>query len=214
MSKSKQRISDKVYDYLTEIYGKESAEKYLNYIEEYPSVYVRVNDLKIERDELVKRLNKRYNIKPEIYDVLPNTLKFQESEEDLGKTLEIVLGYYYIQGFSSMLPPYVLNPSENDKVLDLCSAPGSKTTQIAELMNNRGTLIVNEVKLDRIKALIYNLDRLNIINTGVIHSKGELLTKYYLNYFDKILVDAPCSGLGIMQKKIEVNQWWSVDRVN
>jgi len=214
LSKSKQKISDKVYDYLTEIYGKESAEKYLNYIEEYPSVYVRVNDLKIERDELVKRLNKRYNIEPEIYDVLPNTLKFQEREEDLGKTLEIVLGYYYIQGFSSMLPPYVLNPSENDKVLDLCSAPGSKTTQIAELMNNRGTLIVNEVKLDRIKALIYNLDRLNIINTGVIHSKGELLTKYYLNYFDKILVDAPCSGLGIMQKKIEVNQWWSIDRVN
>ncbi len=202
MSKSKQRISDKVYDYLTEIYGKESAEKYLNYIEEYPSVYVRVNDLKIERDELVKRLNKRYNIKPEIYDALPNTLKFQEREEDLGKTLEIVVGYYYIQGFSSMLPPYVLNPSENDKVLDLCSAPGSKTTQIAELMNNKGTLIVNEVKLDRIKALIYNLDRLNIINTGVIHSKGELLTKYYLNYFDKILVDTPCSGLGIMQKTI------------
>jgi 16S rRNA (cytosine1407-C5)-methyltransferase len=73
---------------------------------------------------------------------------------------------------------------------------------------------VNEVKLDRIKALIYNLDRLNIINTGVIHSKGELLTKHYQNHFDKILVDAPCSGLGIMQKKIEVNQWWSIDRVN
>jgi 16S rRNA (cytosine1407-C5)-methyltransferase len=113
-----------------------------------------------------------------------------------------------------MLPAFVLNPSENDKVLDLCSAPGSKTTQMSELMRNKGTLIVNEIQLDRIKALIYNLDRLNIINTGVIHSKGELLSKYYLNYFDKILVDAPCSGLGIMQKKIEVNQWWSIDRVN
>ena len=214
MKKNKPFFSDKVYDYLSEIYGKESADKYLNYIEEYPSVYVRVNDLKIERDELIKKLNKRYNIDPEIYDALPNTLKFHEREEDLGKTLEIVLGYYYIQGLSSMLPAYVLNPSENDKVLDLCSAPGSKTTQMSELMNNNGTLIVNEIQLDRIKALIYNLDRLNIINTGVIHSKGELLSKYYLNYFDKILVDAPCSGLGIMQKKIEVNQWWSIDRVN
>jgi 16S rRNA (cytosine1407-C5)-methyltransferase len=214
LKKSKPFISDKVYNYLTNVYGKESADKYLNFMEEYPSVYVRVNDLKIERDALVKKLGARYDIVPEVFDALPNTLKFHEREEDLGKTLEIVLGYYYIQGFSSMLPPYVLNPAGNDKVLDLCSAPGSKTTQIAELMNNCGTLIVNEVKLDRIKALIYNLDRLNIINTGVIHSKGELLSKYYLNYFDKILVDAPCSGLGIMQKKIEVNQWWSIDRVN
>jgi len=214
LKKNKPFLSDKVYDYLTKVYGNESADKYLDFMEEYPSVYVRVNDLKIERDALIKKLQERYNIEPEIFNALPNTLKFHEREEDLGKTLEIVLGYYYIQGFSSMLPANVLNPSANDKVLDLCSAPGSKTTQIAELMNNKGTLIVNEVQLDRIKALIYNLDRLNIINTGVIHSKGELLTKYYLNYFDKILVDAPCSGLGIMQKKIDVNQWWSIDRVN
>ena len=214
MRKRHPKISDKVYDYLTEVYGKESAEKYLTFVAEYPSVYVRVNDLKIERDELVRRLNKRYGIETEIFDPLPNTLKFHEREEDLGKTLEIALGYYYIQGFSSMLPAYVLNPSGNDKVLDLCSAPGSKTTQMAEMMGNKGTLVVNEIQLDRIKALVYNLDRLNILNTGVIHSKGELLTKYFLNYFDKILVDAPCSGLGIMQKKIEVNQWWSLDRVN
>jgi len=89
LKRTKPQISDKVYNYLTNLFGKESAEKYLSYIEKYPSVYVRVNDLKIERDELVKRLNKRYNIEPEIYDALPNTLKFHEREEDLGKTLEI-----------------------------------------------------------------------------------------------------------------------------
>ena len=214
MKKKTTQISDKVLNYLTTLYGKESADRYLNFIEEYPSVYIRVNSLKIERDELVKRLNNRYNIFPEIFNSLPNTLKFHEREEDLGKTLEIALGYYYIQGLSSMLPVYALNPSSADKVLDLCSAPGSKTTQIAELMKNQGTLIVNEPQLDRIKALIFNLDRLNVLNTGVIQSKGELLSKYYLNYFDKILVDAPCSGLGIMQKNIEVNQWWNLDRVN
>jgi 16S rRNA (cytosine1407-C5)-methyltransferase len=208
------KISDKVYDYLAELFGEESAKKYLNFVEEYPSVYVRVNKLKITRDELVNRLRKRYCIESEIFDDSPNTLKFQEREENLGKTLEISLGYYYIQGLSSMLPPYVLNPGPGDKVLDLCSAPGSKATQLAELMGNKGTLVVNEVQLDRIKALIYNLDRMNVINTGVVHSKGELLSKYFLNYFDKILVDSPCSGLGIIQKKIEVNQWWNLDRVN
>ena len=214
MKKKKPKFSDKVLNYLTDLYGKKSAEKYLNFIEEYPSVYVRVNSLKIGRDELVRRLNKRYDIFPEIFEALPNTLKFHEREEDLGKTLEIALGYYYIQGLSSMLPVYALNPSSEDIVLDLCSAPGSKTTQISEMMGNSGTLIVNEPQLDRIKALIFNLDRLNVLNTGVIHSKGELLSKYYLNNFDKILVDAPCSGLGIMQKKIDVNQWWNLDRVN
>ncbi|MGD8307127.1 MAG: RsmB/NOP family class I SAM-dependent RNA methyltransferase [Ignavibacteria bacterium] len=214
MKRDSVKISDKVFNYLTSLFGEESANKYLNFVEEYPSVYVRVNKLKITITELSERLEKRYGIRPEIFEGLPNVLKFLEREEDLGKTLEIALGYYYIQGFSSMLPPYVLNPKPSDKVLDLCSAPGSKTTQMAELMGNEGTLIVNESQLDRIKALVFNLDRMNIVNTGVVHSKGELLSKYYCNYFDKILVDAPCSGLGIIQKKIEVNQWWNLDRVN
>ena len=208
------RIADHIIDYISKIYGEESAIKYLNFVEEHPSVYVRVNNLKISRDKLSKILNKRYGIVPEIFDALPNILKFDEHEEDLGKTLEIALGYYYIQGFSSMLPPYILNPAKDDKVLDLCSAPGSKSTQLAELMNNEGTLVLNEIEVERIKALVYNLDRLNILNAGVIHSKGELLGKYYPNYFDKILVDAPCSSLGIMQKKKDVNKWWSLNRVN
>lgn len=214
MSKRKNRISGKVYEYLTEVYGESSAQKYLNFVQENPSVYVRVNTLKTSRESLVKKLSERYGIKTDHFDVLPDTLKFNEQEEDLGKTLEIALGYYYIQGFSSMLPPLVLNPTSNEKVLDLCSAPGSKTTQIAELMSNKGTFIVNDIQLDRIKALVYNLDRLNIANIGVIHSKGEILSKYFQNYFDKILVDAPCSSLGIMQKRTKVNKIWTIEKVN
>ena len=200
MKKRQNKISGRVYEYLSEVYGESSAKKYLNFVQEIPAVYVRVNTLKTSRDLLIKKLSERYGIETDHFDILPDALKFNDFEEDLGKTLEIALGYYYIQGFTSMLPPLVLNPSTNEKVLDLCSAPGSKTTQIAELMSNKGTLIVNDIQLDRIKALVYNLDRLNIVNTGVIHSKGEMLIKYFENYFDKILVDAPCSGLGIMQK--------------
>ena len=214
MQKRRNKISGKVYEYLVEIYGESSAKKYLNFVQEHPSVYARVNTLKISRELLVKKLSERYGIETNHFDTLPDALKFNEFEEDLGKTLEIALGFYYIQGFSSMLPPLVLNPTANEKVLDLCSAPGSKTTQMAELMSNKGTLIVNDIQLDRIKALVYNLDRLNMVNTGVIHSKGEILSKYFQNYFDKILVDAPCSGLGIMQKKAEVNKLWSLEKVN
>jgi 16S rRNA (cytosine1407-C5)-methyltransferase len=119
-----------------------------------------------------------------------------------------------MQGLTSMLPPLVLNPSSEDLVLDMCSAPGSKTTQIAELMENKGVLVVNELEIDRIKALVFNLDKMNFLNYGVVNSRGEVLSKYYNSYFDKILVDAPCSGLGIIQKKSEVNTWWSLERVN
>ena len=175
MKKRKNKITGKVYEYLTEVYGESSAKQYLNFVQEHPSVYVRVNTLKISRDTLVEKLSDRYGIETDQFDVLPDALKFNEQEEDLGKTLEIALGYYYIQGFSSMLPPLVLNPSANEKVLDLCSAPGSKTTQIAELMSNKGTLIVNDIQLDRIKALVYNLDRLNIAAVTCAHAQEDAL---------------------------------------
>ena len=81
-------------------------------------------------------------------------------------------------------------------------------------MNNEGTLIANEIQLRRLKALVHNVERMNIVNTGIVHQKGELLSKVYENYFDKILVDAPCSGLGIIQKKDEVTKWWDEKKVN
>ncbi len=100
------------------------------------------------------------------------------------------------------------------KFLDLCAAPGSKSTQLAELMNYQGTLFSNEPNLNRIKALVHNLDKMNILNMCVIKNKGEELSKYFDHYFDKILVDAPCSALGVVQKKQEVSNWWSEKSAN
>jgi 16S rRNA (cytosine1407-C5)-methyltransferase len=134
--------------------------------------------------------------------------------QNLGKTIEYTIGKYYIQSLSSMLPALVLNPNENDKVLDLCAAPGSKTTQISEMMNFSGTLYANESALSRTRALVYNLDKMKAMNMGVLNLRGEKLSKVFNNYFDKILVDAPCSALGIIQKKNEVSNWWSVDHAN
>jgi len=136
-----------------------------------------------------------------------NALKITDGFDYAGSTLEIAFGFYYMQALTSMLPPIVLHPSEKDLVLDLCSAPGSKTTQLAEMMKNKGRLVVNELEMDRIKALVFNLDKMNFLNCGIVHQRGEILSKYYDSYFDKILVDAPCSGLGIIQKKSEVNKW-------
>ncbi|MCX8104577.1 MAG: RsmB/NOP family class I SAM-dependent RNA methyltransferase [Ignavibacterium album] len=204
--------TSKAYEYFEKLYGKENAEAYQIYIEQTPKDYLRVNTSKISVDDLQLLLLEKYNIKTEQLQNFPKVLKVVSDEEGLiGKTVEQILGFYYIQGLSSMLPPIVLNPDEKDLVMDLCGAPGSKTTQMAEMMNNKGTLIVNEIDINRIKSLVFNLDRLNIINTGILNFKGEILSKVYNNYFDKILVDAPCSGLGIIQKKEEVSKWWSIE---
>lgn len=212
--RKKARVSEKVYSYLVSTFGDEVAKNYWEFLKKEPVKYLRVNESKISRTELANRLNDIYGITTEELDYPTNALKVTGGYDYAGSTLEIAFGFYYIQGLTSMLPPLVLNPSPEDVVLDLCSAPGSKTTQLAEIMKNSGKLIVNEIQLDRIKALVYNLDKMNFLNFGVVNSRGEILSKYYDSYFDKILVDAPCSSLGIIQKKNEVNKWWSPERVS
>ena len=208
------RISDRVYSYLSATFGEDAAKKYSDFIDENPAKYIRVNERRIKRETLAIRLFDTYGIKTEAIPYPSNVLKIIDGFDYAGSTLEIAFGFYYMQALTSMLPPLVLNPTSTDLVLDLCSAPGSKTTQIAEMMDNKGILIVNELEIDRIKALVFNLDKMNFLNYGVVNSRGEILSKYYNSYFDKILVDAPCSGLGIIQKKNEVGKWWSLERVN
>lgn len=136
-----------------------------------------------------------------------------DPDRQTGKTLEHSLGHYYIQSLSSMIPPLVLNPQPGEKVLDLCAAPGSKSTQLAALMQNKGFLALNEIQADRVRILTYNAERMNLVNSGVIHQRAEWLANEFIEYFDKILVDAPCSGLGILSKKDEVNNWWNQNNV-
>jgi len=208
------KVSDRIYSYLTSTFGEEAARNYSNFVDEEPAKYIRVNERKINRENLANRLYDIYGIKTEALAYPSNALKIIDGFDYAGSTLEIAFGFYYMQALTSMLPPFVLNPTEKDIVLDLCSAPGSKTTQLAEMMNNKGVLIANELEMDRIKALVFNLDKMNFLNYGVVNLRGEILSKYYDSYFDKILVDAPCSGLGIIQKKNEVGKWWSLERVS
>ena len=205
-------VSSKIYKYLSSLYGEASAKTYIEFINEEPTQYLRANRLKTSREELSSNLLKEYGIKTTPVNKIDSALKVLDSKKLTGKTIEHIIGEYYIQGLSSMIPPLILDPKPYETVLDLCAAPGSKTTELAELMNNRGTLIANEIQLDRVKMLVYNLDRMSIANAGVIHSKGEWLSKHYAEHFNKILVDVPCSGLGIIQKKDEVSDWWSIER--
>jgi NOL1/NOP2/sun family putative RNA methylase len=205
-------ISQNILTYLNSLYGDDSARKYSEFINEEPTQYLRVNLLKATKEELINTLKSNYSVEAEDIAGIPFAIKVTAGKEKVSKTIEHINGLYYMQGLSSMLPPMVLYPKPGETILDLCSAPGSKTTEIGEMMLNRGTLVANEIALSRVKMLVYNIDRMNLVNVGVLHNKGELLSKTFFEYFDKILVDAPCSGLGIIQKKEEVNNWWSVDK--
>jgi 16S rRNA (cytosine1407-C5)-methyltransferase len=203
-------LSSNIKNYILENFGEDYLQKYQDYFNSNYKSYLRISRSK-NSDSLISSLHE-YGIELSAIPNIPEAYKINVGENIVGKTLEFVLGQYYIQSLSSMIPALVLNPAENDVTLDMCAAPGSKTTQLSELMNNRGTLVANEISLERMKSLIFNLDKINAMNTGVLKGKGELLSKIYDNYFDKILVDAPCSALGIVQKKGEVSNWWDVKK--
>ncbi len=122
-------------------------------------------------------------------------------------------GAYYIQEPSAMSAVAVLDPKEGDVVLDLCASPGGKTTQIAGRLNNTGLLVSNEIIKDRAKILSQNIERLGVRNAVVLNESPEKLASCFHGFFDKILVDAPCSGEGMFRKEDSASTEWSLENV-
>jgi len=202
---------------MQELLGKDF-QSYIEILKKVPVRSIRANKLKISPEELKKKLeSKRWKISqpfkdyPEIM-IVENDLQPGE----LGRTLEHLLGYYYVQEIASMLPILTLKPEPGQLVLDLCSAPGSKTTQIAAEMKNTGTIIANEVSLKRIKILASNTERCGITNTIITKKEGLALCKKLEKEgfeFHKILVDAPCSGEGTLRSSPKTYKMWNIKAV-
>ena len=157
---------------------------------------LRVNTIKYNIQDLM-RYFKENNIKFERVLWYDDALIIKNvREKDIQKLDIYEKGYIYIQSLPSMVPAIVLNPKEGEKVLDLTAAPGSKTTQMAATMNNKGQIIANELDKIRCERLKYNVNIQGASIVEVLNGRGELLGKEYENYFDKVLLDAPCSGEG------------------
>lgn len=157
---------------------------------------LRVNTIKYNIQDLMKYF-KENNIKFERVPWYNDALIIKNVREKEIQKLDIYeKGYIYIQSLPSMVPPIVLNPKAGEKVLDLTAAPGSKTTQMAALMENKGQIIANELDKIRCERLKYNVEVQGASIIEVINGRGELLGKNYENCFDKVLLDAPCSGEG------------------
>ena len=148
------------------------------------------------------------------HPIIPNAFLYDKNELELGKSVYHELGCFYLQEPSAMLPAYLLNPNENDVVLDLCAAPGGKSMQASLLMHNKGLIVSNDIAKNRAFAISENAERMGRGNLLIVNNDFSSIYQHYLNTFDKIILDAPCSGSGMFRKMDEMQEDWSIAKVN
>ena len=161
---------------------------------------IRVNTLKISVNDLKQKLESNFILQKIPWCNEGFFIEHKTGRRDIGNTLEHSLGYYYVQEAASMIPPLLLNSQKEDLILDMCASPGSKTTQIASLMENQGLIIANDYKGIRLRPLGINLQKSGITNTIITLMRGQWFKNFQ---FDKILLDAPCSGTGAIRKSLK-----------
>ena len=169
-------------------------EEYVNFLKSYdesPYIGIRINELKCD----LKKIRNEFNIKKtmfckEGYYILDNDVK-------LGMHPLHHAGAFYVQEPSASAAVSILNPVKGEKILDLCAAPGGKSTQIASMLKGSGLLWSNEVVKNRTQILLSNIERMGVRNSVISSCRPEILCSKLNGFFDKVLVDAPCSGEGM-----------------
>ena len=169
---------------------------------------LRVNTLKAERDDIF--IKSPFHLKEISWE---NKGFYYEKEDYPGKHPYHEAGVYYIQEPSAMAPAAYLGAKPGEKVLDLCAAPGGKSTQIAAAMGGEGLLVSNEIHPARAKILSENIERMGIMNALVTNENPQTLAKFFIEFFDRIMVDAPCSGEGMFRKNENACEEWSLENV-
>ena len=192
----KKKLPKDFVERLYENYTPLTVDKILSGMSGERSTTLRVNTLKNNVQEVMNDL-KENNIKFERVQWYKDALVLKNASEKQVQKLELYeSGSIYLQSLSSMVPPLVLGPKPNEKVMDLTAAPGSKTTQMAAFMENKGYILANELDEIRCERLKYNVEKQGAKIVEVSNGRGELVGKQYEEYFDKVLLDAPCSGEG------------------
>lgn len=185
---------------------KKDYEDYLASFDEEAIYGLRVNTLKVQSDEFEK-------IAPLLLQRIPWTEEgyYYHSDEQPAKHPYYYAGLYYIQEPSAMMPVACMPIQKGDLVLDLCAAPGGKSTQIAAKLQGEGLLVSNDISASRSKAVVKNVEICGVKNAVVVSEDPAKLVEYFPYYFDHILVDAPCSGEGMFRKKPKMAKEWTVE---
>lgn len=181
---------------LNQQYGEEITSKILEGYSQKRKVTFRVNTLKTSIEK-VEEVLKNNNIEFEKVSWSDVAYIVKNVREDTLKELEVYKnGEIYLQSLSSMLPPIVLEPKENTDILDMCAAPGGKTTELASLTNNNANITACELNKIRIEKLKYNIEKQGATSVYIMQEDSRRINNFFS--FDNILLDAPCSGSGTL----------------
>lgn len=192
----KRKLPQAFVDNLYELFSPLTVDKILSGMAGERYTTLRVNTLKYDIQSLMRFL-KENNIKFERVPWYQEALIIKNvTEKEIQKLDIFEKGYIYLQSLSSMVPPLVLSPKAGEKVLDLTAAPGSKTTQMAAMMQNKGSILANELDKIRCERLQYNVIGQGASIVTVNNDYGERIGGKYPEVFDKVLLDTPCSGEG------------------
>ena len=188
-------------EYFYENYGEEFTKKLLKANNEKAPFTIRVNSFKTNRDDLIKNLSQLgFEIEETTYDKALNVL----NPNGIIDTEYFEKGQFYVQDLGSILVSSFLNPRKDSKVLDLCAAPGGKTTHLSELMDNTGEIVACDKSKGKINLIKENAQRLGCKNISPMINDARVLNDDFVNKFDYVLVDAPCSGTGLYRKKPDI----------
>lgn len=185
---------------------KEDFDAYLSCFEQNKTLSLRVNNLKIETEKFKELSNFNLVSIPWV-----NNGFYYEEEDSASKHHYHYAGLYYLQEASAMIPASLLPIDEGDIVLDLCAAPGGKSTELLNKLNGYGLLVSNDISASRAKALLRNLEKQGADNFYVISEDSSKLRNNFKECFDKILIDAPCSGEGMFRKDKDLIKAWNDD---
>lgn len=185
-------------------HGSDFTEKLLEANNETPSLVVRTNTLLINREDLMTKLQLA-GLEVKKSDIVEEGIIIDALGADaLDKLMLFKEGYFIVQDESSMMVGHVLNPESSDCVLDMCAAPGGKTTHLASLMGNKGQVYACDVSQNKLNLIKENVKRLGLNNVRMFLNDGTKYNEDFIEKFDKVLLDAPCSGLGIIRRKPDI----------
>lgn len=178
------------------LFGLNETEELLEANEKKIKKSIRINSNKVNVAALINRMEKKgFRFEKIPWD--PNGFYVRREPYSIGASVEYLLGYYFIEKAASMIPPNLLNPNENDLILDMCSAPGGKLVQLADLMNNEGCIIGIDSNRSRIRSLRSNIMRMGVSNAILYRMDASNFSNFGIKV-DKILLDAPCTGEGLI----------------
>lgn len=193
---------EEITRYIYDFYGMDYTKAYLRDADRVKNLAIRVNSLKTNKKELKNKLIDD-GFKVEEGDI-SNMSLIVKNPAGLASSKFFKAGFFTIQQEASMKTVEVLDPKENTKILDLCAAPGTKTSYLAEYTNNTAKIVANDLAKSKNKLILENIERLGLKNISLTNYDASSFVEDFKDRFDYVLVDAPCSGLGVVGRKPEI----------